>query len=137
MLVVAADILQHQRFGMVKHQDAAQHVVVAGVAHEVGVRTGIARGKPEVMVCETPVLRDVWTGLGEHENTGLAIVADLVVDQRGPAERAVDNHAGENAFGRAAPADGAGGVQDVQHRILVAADIPKGDPRDAAAGDVL
>src|SRR5439155_15760897 len=37
----------------------------------------------------------------------------------------------------AAPADGAGGVQDVHNRILVAADVAKGDARDATARDVL
>ena len=102
-----------------------------------GVRTGIARGKPEVMVCEAQVLRDIGTSLGEHKNAGFAVVADFIVDQRGPGKGSVDDHAGENAFGRAASADGAGGVQDVQNRILVAADVAKGDPCDAAARDVL
>src|SRR5262249_51459009 len=74
---------------------------------------------------------------GEHEDPRLAVVADLIVDQCSPAVRPVHDDPREDALGRAARADGAGGVQEVHGRVLIAADVAERDAHDAAARDGL
>src|SRR3989454_12447409 len=90
-----------------------------------------------MVVRETPVLLNVGAGSGEHKDAGLAVVADLIVDYGGPAVGPVHDDPRQDAFGRATRADGAGGVQDVDGGVLIAADVAKGDPHYASARDGL
>src|SRR5437660_624752 len=101
------------------------------------MRPGVAGGEPEMVVRETVVLGDVGAGPGKHEDAGLAVAADLIVDQGRPAVGPVHDDPRQDAIGRTARADGAGGVQDVHGRVLIAADVAESDPHDAAARDGL
>jgi len=65
MLIVVAVIFEDQRFGRMKEEDAAQHIVARGVSDYVGRGAVIANGNPKVMIAETRVLTDVRASAGE------------------------------------------------------------------------
>ena len=132
-MIALARIVQDERFGVMKQQDAAQKILSTDIPDEIRTRAMVTGRNAEMMIGITTVLRDVRTRAGEREDAGFPVMTDLVIDQGRPAVWAVDDNAREDSFSGPAFSNRTGGVQDVYCRVLIAADITESDAADSSA----
>ena len=87
MLVVAAGIVEEQRFSVVEQQHPTEHVAVTDVTHTFRMAAGISHGQAKVVIAVTHVVRHTRLCARKHKDAGLPIVTNLVVDKGRPGLR--------------------------------------------------
>ncbi len=137
MAIVVTFILQDQCLGPVKQEYAAEHIVMADIFEKIRSRSVIPNRQAEMMIVETYVPGQVGLRAGKTENAGFTISAYLIIDKGWPAVRAINDNSGEQAFGGPALRNRAGGIKNIDRRVLVASDVTERDAGNATAGNLL
>ena len=127
VLIPAAKIIRQERPTMVKQQHSAQHIALALIADKVRTGLRIPNCDTKMVIVETPIVRNPGLRSGEHKNPRLSITTDFIAGKCRPTFRAIQHHTGQNPFHRAAFGNHAGGVQDIDGRMLIASHIAERD----------
>lgn len=137
MLIIAADVVDQQSLSMMKEQHTAEHIGLTVVADDFRMAAWIANRNSEVVILDATIVRHSRTRAREHENARFTVATDFIVAKCRLTLRAIQYDAGKNAFHRPALRNEAAGIQDVDGRMLITADIPKRDAGDPSAGYAL
>jgi hypothetical protein len=105
MLIVPAGVVEDEGLGLMKQEDAAQHVIPAEVVDKIGMGARIPNRQAEMVIVKAQVVRHARAGSGEHKHPGFAVPAYLVVEKGRPAVGTGDDYTRENTLGRAALGD--------------------------------
>jgi len=107
MLIVMAGVFQEQGGAVMEEEDTAQHIGVTLVPHELRLASRVAHRNSEMVILKTTVAGHTGLCTGKDKDTGFPIPAHFVVGKGGSTLRAIEHHAGENAFHGSALGDGA------------------------------
>ena len=127
VLIVPTNIIDNHPFGVLEQEHAAQHVLFTEVPHQFRTAARIPNRDTKMVILNTAIIGHSRLSTGKHENPGLPIATHLVVRECDPAFGSVQHHSRQDAFHRSALRDDAGGVEYVERRMLIAADITERD----------
>ena len=114
MLIVPADIIHNQRFGVLEQENAAQHILFTQIPHQFRTTARIPDRDAKMVILDTAIIGHSGLSSGKHENTRLPIAAYFVVDECDPTFRPIQHHARQDPFHRSALRDAACGVEYVE-----------------------
>ena len=137
VLIIAARIVDKERFRVMKEENPAQHILLAPVSDELRVAARIPHRDTEMVIAFADIVGDPRLCPGKHKNPRFAITTDFVLGKCRPRLWAINHYTGQNALRGAAPCHSTRGVEQIHRGILIASDIAKRDAGDATAWDLL
>jgi hypothetical protein len=137
VLILAARIVDEERFRVMKEENPAQHILPAPVPDELRMAPRIPHRNTEMVVIPTDIVGDPRLCPGKHKNPRFAVATDFVFDKCRPRLRAINHHAGQNTLRGTALCHGTRGIKQVHRGILIASDVSKRDAGDTTAWDLL
>ena len=98
VLILAACIVDEERFRVMKEENPAQHILPAPVPDELRMAPRIPHRDPEVVVACADIVGDPRLCPGKHKNPRFAVATDFVLDKCRARLRAIYHHAGQNTL---------------------------------------
>ena len=99
----------------------------ANIFDEIRLASIISNGEPKVMVVKAYILSEIGSGSSKGKNSGLPIVANFIITKSRFAFWAIDYHSRQNTLCCSALRNTACGIENIHSRMLVAANIAKGN----------
>ena len=127
VLIVATDIIDKQPFRVLEQKYAAQHVFFTLIPHQLRATAWIPDRDAEMVILDAAIVGHSRLSARKHENARLPVATHFVVGECDPTFRPIQHHSRQDAFHRSALRDDACGVEDIESRMLVAADIAERD----------
>ena len=114
VLIVPTHIVHNQPFGVLEHEDAAEHVVFTQIPHQFRTAARISDRNAKMVILDTAIIRHSRLSTGKHENARFPIAAHFVVGEGDPTFGSIQHHARQNPFHRSALCDDACGIEYVE-----------------------
>jgi hypothetical protein len=81
VLVLAACIVNEERFRVVKEENSAQHIFPASVPDELRMASRIPHRNAEMVIAPTHIVGDPWLCPGKYKNSRFTVATDLILDK--------------------------------------------------------
>ena len=127
VLILAARIVDEERFRVMKEENPAQHILPAPVPDKFRMAPRIPHRNTEMVVAAADIIGDPRLCPRKHKNSRLPITTDFVLDKCRPRLRSINHHSGENTLHGAALGYGTRRIEKIHCGILIASDVSKGD----------
>jgi hypothetical protein len=137
VLILAARIVDEERFCVMKEENSAQHILPAPVPDELRMAPRIPHRNTEMVVAPADIVGDPRLCSGKHKNPRFAVATDFVLDKCRPRLRAINYDAGQNTLSGTALCHRTRAIEQIHRGILIASDVSKRDAGDATAWDLL
>jgi hypothetical protein len=81
VLVLAARIVNEERFRVMKEENSTQHIFPASVPDELRMASRIPHCNAEMVIAPTHIVGDPWLCPGKYKNSRFKVATNFILDK--------------------------------------------------------
>lgn len=115
VLILAARIVDEERFRVMKEENPTQHILPTPVPDELRMAPRIPHRNTKMVIAPADIVGNPRLCPGKYKNPRFAVATDFVLDKCRARLRAINHHAGQNTLRGTALRHSTRGIEQV-HR---------------------